>query len=601
MENLKSLLSNYIETFKQNGADVSFIEMIETFRENLADQDLKIGIYGHFSSGKSTFINALLNEPRLLPSDFEPTTAIMTEIRHGKSLTIDLYDRNGNRVRRHENLDVDAANLILKNHSTEIGNCSDKNTNPVDRLVIYHPSTFISQELVFLDTPGINSMIKEHYQRTIRIMLQSDGFIFVMDADSGLKRVEKHLFDERVKENKWILIILNKIDLKNYDNNQLDEMIQDISRNIGVPAENIIPVSALDAVEGILENDQATIRKSRIDFCSGIIRKYVKKNDPQKIKSSRIANHICHKVAQYKNDLNNEIAIAMDNIERDEKELRKRIKTLELNKDELKKDLLELYRSALTELHRKYNENSDQIKAQIDKIHNKIDNCSEEDEIRRVLKEFVPYCKGKIKGYNSECKNILFTFVENSELKCNDYFNKGFENIRFNQENDPFFEWHSDFDDSTIIFDTIIGLLNIASLASIFFAGGLGLAVRVALPIATGGVSGGYGGYFRRRLKLKYVKSSAKKAVTEIVDLTIIKTQENSTTLLLILNKYDSELNHLRLRLYKKIDGILEETKKELEVKERNTYDEGKIQNKKLLLESLERFLKEVEIYMREP
>ena len=57
------------------------IESLKKKKSEIEDEKFKIGVFGYFSSGKSTFLNALLGID-YLPSAEERLTAIFTKIVH---------------------------------------------------------------------------------------------------------------------------------------------------------------------------------------------------------------------------------------------------------------------------------------------------------------------------------------------------------------------------------------------------------------------------------------------------------------------------------------------------------------------------------------
>ena len=76
-----------IEEFKGNVKDVE--EVIENI-----NSPLTIMVMGEFSTGKSTFINALMGEP-ITKVDAKPTTAVITKLVYGERDRIVVHYRQG--------------------------------------------------------------------------------------------------------------------------------------------------------------------------------------------------------------------------------------------------------------------------------------------------------------------------------------------------------------------------------------------------------------------------------------------------------------------------------------------------------------------------
>ena len=66
---------------------------IDDIVEFLKSEKIKVSVFGEFSSGKTTFLNAFINE-QILTVAYEPTTAVPTRIRYGKLFNILVYKNN---------------------------------------------------------------------------------------------------------------------------------------------------------------------------------------------------------------------------------------------------------------------------------------------------------------------------------------------------------------------------------------------------------------------------------------------------------------------------------------------------------------------------
>ena len=59
----------------------------------LNTETIKVSVFGEFSTGKSTFINAIINE-RILAEDYIPTTAVPTKISYSSLFNISVKMKN---------------------------------------------------------------------------------------------------------------------------------------------------------------------------------------------------------------------------------------------------------------------------------------------------------------------------------------------------------------------------------------------------------------------------------------------------------------------------------------------------------------------------
>ena len=136
-------------------------------RNRLLDKQLYLAVIGEFSSGKSTFINALLQQ-RLLKAACEATTASATLIKKGthfqvKITFIDDQVMLASEVES-ENLKDKIGSIIKESlGNTDVFKLLDLLTstqlvaNHVSRIEILHPNTDLPEKIVIIDTPGISA------------------------------------------------------------------------------------------------------------------------------------------------------------------------------------------------------------------------------------------------------------------------------------------------------------------------------------------------------------------------------------------------------------------------------------------------------------
>lgn len=192
-----------------------------------ADRRLRLAVIGEFSSGKSTFINALLGVD-ILASDLEPTTAVTTRVTWGPAFqirvrkggttqrllgpyrtgrdqvarTLGWYRANiGNTVLNRDGSLRPAsrtmASQFVRENTTEQGGARD-----VDEVVIEVPSPYLEGAIDILDTPGLNPGMSEsdrrrHWEVTRRCVEEADLAIFLLAATgSVLKGTERRWLEE---------------------------------------------------------------------------------------------------------------------------------------------------------------------------------------------------------------------------------------------------------------------------------------------------------------------------------------------------------------------------------------------------------------------
>lgn len=137
-----------------------------------SEQAVHVGFLGEFSSGKSTLINELTGVDDLLPVDLEPTTASAGQVVSTHDLEAPEYVR----------LDPDGAMTVIARPDFD-DLCRGRTAGrPLVRL---SPSEGFPAGFVFLDTPGLGSLIKEHVEVTLGELPFVDAAVICVDIRAG--------------------------------------------------------------------------------------------------------------------------------------------------------------------------------------------------------------------------------------------------------------------------------------------------------------------------------------------------------------------------------------------------------------------------------
>ena len=174
-------------------------------------------VAGGFSSGKSSFLNVLIDED-LLPTDITVTTAIPTYIfsdanRH--DVNIEAFNRSGGKKVIETQMLDKMTHEFEKKYSLPLKQI-------VERVVIYTPYLKDWEKVAFIDTPGYDSADIESQDEEIarQEVLNSKALIWLVDCEKGTipKTDIDFLLDYQKKQtqaNKGsVYIVLNKADKK---------------------------------------------------------------------------------------------------------------------------------------------------------------------------------------------------------------------------------------------------------------------------------------------------------------------------------------------------------------------------------------------------
>ena len=152
-----------------------FAADLERLKERMQDDVFRIAVVGEFSSGKSTFINALLGKDVLSHASKE-TTAVLTQVvnvpqddpRIGKGL-VRCKDGTEQEIRMDE----------LREYTTTV---SERHAvaQEIASVDIYIPLLHADRPLMLIDTPGLNGVASGHLDQTIRVVQEAHACIYLL-------------------------------------------------------------------------------------------------------------------------------------------------------------------------------------------------------------------------------------------------------------------------------------------------------------------------------------------------------------------------------------------------------------------------------------
>ena len=190
-------------------------------------------IVGEVKSGKSSFINALLEEPDLCAVAPAPMTDSIQQIIYGDTFKIE------------------EVSPYLKR--------------------IFQPNPIL-KDIAIVDTPGTNTIITHHQEITERFIPGSDLIIFVFEAKNPYRQSAWDFFKFMHEEwHKKIVFVLQQKDLM--DKPDLDiniNGVQEYAHTKGIKSPIIFAVSAKDELQGLQEQSGfEPLRKFILDQVTG--------------------------------------------------------------------------------------------------------------------------------------------------------------------------------------------------------------------------------------------------------------------------------------------------------------------------------------------
>lgn len=168
---LKQLYSiqSIVETSKED---------IDRILERFDDNTFQVAVVGEFSSGKSTFLNALIQRDILAHGRQETTAAVTklvnTSVSDSKYNTCVIEFEDGT------NQGLSSLEELSK-YTTASSTKIDVAKN-VRCVTVYMHIFDTAQQVVFIDTPGLNGIADRHRDRTVELVKSAHACIYIMQA-----------------------------------------------------------------------------------------------------------------------------------------------------------------------------------------------------------------------------------------------------------------------------------------------------------------------------------------------------------------------------------------------------------------------------------
>lgn len=205
-----------------------------------AKYPMEVAIVGQFSSGKSTFLNALLSKD-VLPTGITPVTSKVNFINYAKSFKLKITYKSG----------------ATEFHSIEhLAKFTDQREAIEDvKYISISAPVEILKDISFVDTPGLNSQSKFDTDTTNSILRDVDGIIWLGLIDAVAKKTELDILDKYLPNyaNKSVCL-LNQKDRLSSD--EVDTALEYAKKNYKNYFSKIIAISAKQALDSRINQKQ---------------------------------------------------------------------------------------------------------------------------------------------------------------------------------------------------------------------------------------------------------------------------------------------------------------------------------------------------------
>jgi GTPase Era involved in 16S rRNA processing len=187
-------------------------DRVDFIEDQIVKSEFRITVVGEFSAGKSTFLNALIGRD-ILPHALTETTAAITYIHN-----VPLEHSKANKIIIHFNdedkedyeLDISKNPNALKEYTTTQSSSVNviKEISSVD---IYTCFKDIKENVVFIDTPGLNGVADGHRELTLREIQNAHASIYLFHLRS-LTKSDLEFVKILSRYQSSILFVMNFID-----------------------------------------------------------------------------------------------------------------------------------------------------------------------------------------------------------------------------------------------------------------------------------------------------------------------------------------------------------------------------------------------------
>ena len=195
---------------------------IKDVLEKSSNDVFSVAVIGEFKRGKSTLINALL-EQDVLPTDAMPATATLNRVTYSIKPFARIEYRDGNT----EDVEIER----LAENVTNLTKRANKRAATVKMATVYYPTSYCKNNVDIIDTPGLNDD-STMAEVTLSVLPEIDAALFVIMAQSPFSEYERDFLENKLMSSDLgrILFVVTGID--RLDEEDVDRVLDSIRERI---------------------------------------------------------------------------------------------------------------------------------------------------------------------------------------------------------------------------------------------------------------------------------------------------------------------------------------------------------------------------------
>ncbi len=230
-ERLIPVMERAEKLMEKNGR-AEAVKNIGFAKKKLHENKFQVAVMGQLKRGKSSFVNALLRNPKLMPTGLIPVSSAIVSVQHGEKEQITVYFKNGQNQ-------IHPLETIAEFCTEEQNPGNEKN---VSRIMVEYQSDWLKDGVIIVDTPGEGSVNAYHDEIVYEFIPKADAILYVFTAELPICRGEFDLL-KRISEEgtERIFFVMNKVDAVNHDpvtgDSAEDQLRRGVEYNINVIRE----------------------------------------------------------------------------------------------------------------------------------------------------------------------------------------------------------------------------------------------------------------------------------------------------------------------------------------------------------------------------
>ncbi len=244
-----SFAEKTIEKYQWNqSVKADFQRQLQKIRKKQNDKLLNISVIGEFSTGKSTFINALMRSELLSACSLQGTTVASTVIEYSPDYAILLQYNDDSMDKEFSFKTIEALKACLEEYTTD----PDK-ARHLNNVRVCLPSEQLKSKFRIIDTPGTNAIELWHEDVTRRALSElSDVSIILIDANKPLPESFCNFIENNLEHIlPQCIFVVTKIDLvKEKERKRVLEYIKvKLKQSFGLESPLVLPYVSVEVID----------------------------------------------------------------------------------------------------------------------------------------------------------------------------------------------------------------------------------------------------------------------------------------------------------------------------------------------------------------